>query len=95
MSKLSKNAEEKRRKLLLELIRARSLLATLNDVAENMMDDKWFQAFQSLEGPSGPLIAFKTLVEEIFGEMGIKRLQIEHLSLSLGHRRSRNQGFQN
>ena len=71
--KAVKGAGEERRNLLLELIRARSLLAILNDVADDVMDDEWSQALQNLDGPNGPLFAFKALLEEIMDEMGIKK----------------------
>lgn len=70
--KAVKGAGEERRRLLVELVRARSLLATLNDVAEDVMDDEWSQALQNLDGPNGPLFAFKFFLEDIIGEMGIK-----------------------
>lgn len=71
--KAVKGAGEERRKPLIERIRARSLLAISNDVAEDMMNEKWSQALRNLNGPNGPLLAFKTLSEEIIDEMGVKR----------------------
>jgi Cdc6-like AAA superfamily ATPase len=42
-------------------------------VTEDVGNDEWSQAFQSLDGPNGPLYAFKVLLEQIIDEMGIKR----------------------
>lgn len=75
--KAVRGAGEERQKLLLELIRARGLLATLTDVTEEVGNDKWSQALQSLDGPNGPLYAFKVLLEEIIDEMAIVRASKE------------------
>lgn len=71
--KTVRGAEEDRRKLLLELTRARGLLATLVDVSEDVEDDMWSQALQNLDGPDGPLETFKALLEDVLDKMGIER----------------------
>ncbi len=63
---------EARRKLLLELIRATGLLATLSELTEDVRTEEWSQALQSLDGPNGPLRDFRVLLEEMVDEMGIK-----------------------
>lgn len=67
------DAGEAQRRLLLDLIRARSLLATLNDVAKEMENDEWARALQSLKVPNGPIHAFQNLLEEILDQMGIEK----------------------
>ncbi|MCJ1475527.1 hypothetical protein MMC13_004190 [Lambiella insularis] len=75
--KAVRGAKEERQILLLELIRARGLLATLTDVTEEVGNDNWSQALQSLDGPHGPLYTFKVLLEEIIDEMAIVKASNE------------------
>ena len=71
--KAVKGAVEARQKVLLELIRARALLASLSDVADEVKDDEWSRALQGLDGPDGALSAFKALLEKMMDEMGVER----------------------
>jgi hypothetical protein len=67
-------ADEDRRLLLRELVRARGLLSTLRDLQTEAEDEEWSRALQSLAGPEGPLERFKSLLEDIMAEAGINRV---------------------
>jgi hypothetical protein len=70
--KAVRTAEEARQKVLVELIRARTLLFSLSDVAEHFKNDEWSRALQSIGGPNGVLSDFRVLLEWIMDEMGVQ-----------------------
>jgi hypothetical protein len=81
-------ADDDRGKILIELIRARALLFSLNDVAVETRDDEWARALQGLNSPEGVLASFNALLEELMDKLGVqegpKRLstgQTPHISI--------------
>lgn len=81
--KAVRSAGDAQQKVLVELIRARTLLSSLNDVAENFKNDEWSRALESLGGPRGVLAEFKTLLELIMDVMGVPGSQQQGLGLSI------------
>jgi len=67
-------ADEDRRLLLRELVRARGLLSTLRDLQTEAEDEEWSRAVQSLAGSEGTLERFKSVLENIMTEAGIDRV---------------------
>ena len=90
--KAVRSAGDAQQKVLVELIRARTLFSSLNDIAENFKNDEWSRALESLGGPHGVLSEFKALLEWIMDEMGVPGPQQQGLGLSIptpgasGHR---------
>jgi hypothetical protein len=81
--KAVKSAGEAQQKVLVELVRARTLLNSLSDLAEYFKDDEWSRALQSLSGPHGVLSEFKALLEWIMDEMGVANPQQQGASSSI------------
>jgi hypothetical protein len=80
--KAVKSAGEAQQKVLVELVRARTLLNSLSDLAEDFKDDEWSRALQSLGGPLGVLSEFKALLEWIMDDMGVLNSQQQGVSPS-------------
>lgn len=71
--KAVRGAEDDRKNIVIELIRARALLFSLNDVAVDTKDDEWARALQGLNRPDGVLASFKALLEELMDKLGVQK----------------------
>ena len=73
-------ANEDRKLLLRELIRARGLLSTLRDLQTEGKDEEWSRALQNLSGDDGALQSFKAVLEDMMTEGDIERVLVPSAS---------------